>query len=125
MPHIKIGLVRVLSVIYKTFHKNFRVTMYYVNRKIKNKNTIGLAQRIVIFLHCSFSVKCLGGRGRGVALNDEWAAILIVFCCCLLLIAICTNCRLEHYKIREKSDLIYIWMKAWNRSVIALNILES
>ena len=39
-----------------------------------------------------------------MALCDEWAAILIVFCCCLLLIAICTNCRLEHYKIREKSD---------------------
>ena len=37
-----------------------------------------------------------------MALCDEWAAILIVFCCCLLLIA--TNCRLEHYKIREKSD---------------------
>ena len=35
---------------------------------------------------------------------DEWAAILIVFCCCLLLITICTNCRLENYKIREKSD---------------------
>ena len=39
-----------------------------------------------------------------MALCDEWAAILIVFCCCLLLIAICTNCRLKHYKIREKSD---------------------
>ena len=35
---------------------------------------------------------------------DEWAAILIVFCCCLFLITICTNCRLENYKIREKSD---------------------
>ena len=35
---------------------------------------------------------------------DEWAAILIVFCCCLLLITICTNCKLENYKIREKSD---------------------
>ena len=39
-----------------------------------------------------------------MALCDEWAAILIVFCCCLPLIAICTNCRLKHYKIREKSD---------------------
>ena len=67
MPHIKIGLVRVLSVIYKTFHKNFTVNMYYVNRKIKKKNTIALAQRIVIFLHCSFPEK-LSGRevyGRG------------------------------------------------------------
>ena len=53
-----------------------------------------------------------------MALCDEWAAILIVFCCCLLLIAICTNCRLEHYKIREKVILIYIWMKAWNRSAM-------
>ena len=52
MPHIKIRLVRGLSVIYKTFHKNFTVNMYYVNRKIKKKNTIGLAQRVVIFLHC-------------------------------------------------------------------------
>ena len=39
-----------------------------------------------------------------MALYDEWAAILIVFCCYLLVIKICTNCRLEHYKIREKSD---------------------
>ena len=39
-----------------------------------------------------------------MALCDEWAAILVVFCQCLLLIAICTNCRLEHYKIRKKSD---------------------
>ena len=78
--------------------------MFYVNIKIKKKNTIGLAKRIVTFLHCSFPAKCLGGRGTGVALFDEWAAILIVFCCCLLLIAICTSCRLEHYKKREKSD---------------------
>ena len=39
-----------------------------------------------------------------MALCDEWAAILIVFCCCLILIAICINGRLEHCKIREKSD---------------------
>ena len=62
MPHIKIELVRVLSVMYKTFHKNSTVNMYYVNIKIKKKNTIGLAKRIVIFLHCSFPF-CLGGRG--------------------------------------------------------------
>ena len=53
----------VLSVIYKTFHKNFTVNMYYVNRKIKKKNTIGLAQRIVIFLHCPFPVKVSGTEG--------------------------------------------------------------
>ena len=40
-----------------------------------------------------------------MALYDEWAAILIVFCYCLLSIAICTNCRTEHYEIREKSDV--------------------
>ena len=60
MPHIKIGLVRVLSVIYKTLHKNFTLNMYYVNVKIKKKTTIGLAKRIVIFLHCSFQVKVSG-----------------------------------------------------------------
>ena len=65
MPHIKIELVRVLSVIYKTFHKNFTVNMYYVKLKIKKKNTIGLAQRIVIFLHCSFPVKVSGREGLG------------------------------------------------------------
>ena len=63
MPPIKIGLVRVLSVTYKTFHKNFTVNMYYVNIKIKKKNTIGLAKRIVIFLHCSFPVKVSGREG--------------------------------------------------------------
>ena len=63
MPHIRIGLVRVLSVIYKTFHKNFTVNMYCVNKKIKKKNTIGLAQRIVIFLHCSLPVKVSGREG--------------------------------------------------------------
>ena len=46
MPHIKIERVRVLSVIYKTFHKNVTVRMYYVNIKIKKKNTIGLAKRM-------------------------------------------------------------------------------
>ena len=40
-----------------------------------------------------------------MALSDKWAAIMIVFCSCLLLIAICTRCRLKHYKKREKSDL--------------------
>ena len=65
MPHIKIGRVRVLSVIYKTFHKNFTVNMYYVNIKIKKKNTIGLAKRIVIFLHCSYPVKVSGRKGYG------------------------------------------------------------
>ena len=60
-----------------------------------------------------------------MALRDGWAAILIVFCCCLLLIAICTSCRLKHYKKHEESDLIYIWMKAWNRSAIALYIVQS
>ena len=63
MPHIKIGLVRVLSVTYKTFHKNFTVNMYYFNIKIKKKNTIGLAKRIVIYLHCSFPVKVSGREG--------------------------------------------------------------
>ena len=33
------------------------VNMYHVYIKIKKKNTIGLARRIVIFLHCSFPVK--------------------------------------------------------------------
>ena len=51
--------------------------MYYVNIKIKTKNTVGIAKRIVIFLHCSFPVKCLGGRYMGVALCNGWAAILI------------------------------------------------
>ena len=59
MPHIKIGLVRVLSVIYKTLHKNFTLNMYYVNVKIKKKTTIGLAKGIVI-LHCSFQVEVSG-----------------------------------------------------------------
>ena len=61
MPHIKIELVRVLSVMYKTFHKNSTVNMYYVHIKIKKKNTIGLAKRIVIFLHCSFPFVWEGG----------------------------------------------------------------
>ena len=39
-----------------------------------------------------------------MALRDEWAAILIVFCRCLLLIAISTIFRLEHDKKSEKSD---------------------
>ena len=39
------------------------VNMYYVNIKIKKKNTIGLARRIVIFLHCSFPVKVSGREG--------------------------------------------------------------
>ena len=52
-----------------------------------------------------------------MALCDEWAAILIVFCRCLLLIAISTIFRLEHDKKKaRKVILIYIWMKAWNRS---------
>ena len=63
MPHIKIGLVRVLSVICKTLHTNLSVNMYNVNIKIKTKNTAGIAKIIVIFLHCSFPLKCLGGSG--------------------------------------------------------------
>ena len=52
-----------------------------------------------------------------MALRDEWAAILIVFCRCLLLIAISTIFILEHDKKKaRKVILIYIWMKAWNRS---------
>ena len=80
------------------------VNMYHVYIKIKKKNTIGLARRIVIFFHWSFPVKVSEREGQGRGFCDERAAILIVFCQCLLLIAICTNCRLEHYKIREKSD---------------------
>ena len=68
MPHIKIGLVRVLSVICKTLHTNLSVNMYNVNIKIKTKNTAGIAKIIVIFLHCSFPLKCLGRSGTGVAL---------------------------------------------------------
>ena len=68
MPHIKIGLVRVLSVICKTLHTNLSVNMYNVNIKIKTKNTAGIAKIIVIFLHCSFPLKCLRGSGTGVAL---------------------------------------------------------
>ena len=68
MPHIKIGLVRVLSVICKTLHTNFSVNMYNVNIKIKTKNAAGIAKIIVIFLHCSFPLKCLGRSGTGVAL---------------------------------------------------------
>ena len=56
MPYIKIGLVRVLSVKYKMFYKIFDANMYYFDIKIKQKNTIGLAKRIVIFLRCSFLV---------------------------------------------------------------------
>ena len=37
MPHIKIGLVTVLSVICKTIHGNLSVNMYNVNIKIKTK----------------------------------------------------------------------------------------
>ena len=40
----------------------------------------------------------------GVAICNDWAAILIVFFCCLLLIAICTSCRLERYKKRDRGD---------------------
>ena len=65
MPHLKNGLVRVLSVRYKKCHKNLTVNMYYVNRKMKKKNTIGLAQRIEIFLHCLFPVKVSGREGWG------------------------------------------------------------
>ena len=68
MPHIKIGLVRVLSVICLTLYTKFSINMHYVNIKIKTKNTVGVVKRIVIFLHCSFPLKCLGGRGTGVAL---------------------------------------------------------
>ena len=68
MPHIKIGLVRVLSVICKTLHTNLSVNMYNVNIKIKTKSTAGIAKIIVIFLHCSFPLKCLGRSGTGVAL---------------------------------------------------------
>ena len=70
MPHIKIGLVRVLSVICKskTLHTNLSVNMYNVDIKIKTKNTAGIAKIIVIFLHCLFPLKCLGGSGTGVAL---------------------------------------------------------
>ena len=68
MPHIKIGLVRVLSVICKTLHTNLSVNMYNVNIKIKTKNAAGIAKIIVIFLHCSFPLKCLGRSGTGVAL---------------------------------------------------------
>ena len=50
MPHIKIGLVTVLSVICKTIHGNLSVNMYNVNIKIKTKNTAGIAKIIVIFL---------------------------------------------------------------------------
>ena len=99
------------------------VNMYYVNIKIKKKNTIGLARRIVIFLHCSFPVKVSGREGQGRSIL--WASILIVFCQCLLLLAICTNCRMEHYKYARKAILIYIWIKAQNRLAIALYILGS
>ena len=68
MPHIKIGLVRVLSVICKTLHTNLSVNMYNVNIRIKTKNTAGIEKIIVIFLHCSFPLKCLGRSGTGVAL---------------------------------------------------------
>ena len=74
----KTGLVRVSSVICKTLHTNISVNMFYVNIKIKTKNTVGIAKRIVIFLHCSFPVKCLGGRYMGVARCNDWAAILII-----------------------------------------------
>ena len=120
----KIGLVRVSSVICKTLHTNFSVNMYYVNTKIKTKNAVGIAKRIVIFLHCSFPVKCLGGRYMGVALCNGWAAILIVFCCCLLLIAIRT--RLEHDKKREKVDFdVHLDEGMEQVSLIALYIVQS
>ena len=112
----KIGLVRVSSVICKTLHTNFSVNRYYVNIK--------MAKRIVIFLHCSFPVKCLGGRYMGVALCNGWAAILIVFCCCLLLIAIRT--RLEHDKKREKGDFdVHLDEGMEQVSLIALYIVQS
>ena len=122
----KIGLVRVSSVICKTLNTNFSVNMYYVNIKIKTKNTVGIAKRIVIFLHCSFPVKCLGGRYMGVALCNGWAAIRIVFCCSLLLIAIRTSCRLKHDKKREKGDFdVHLDEGMEQDSLIALYIVQS
>ena len=122
----EIGLVRVSSVICKTLNTNFSVNMYYVNIKIKTKNTVGIAKRIVIFLHCSFPVKCLGGRYMGVALCNDWATILIVFCCCLLLIAIRTSCRLEHDKKREKGDFdVHLDEGMEQVNLIALYIVQS
>ena len=43
----KIGLVRVSSVICKTLNTNFSVNMYYVNVKIKTKNTVGIEKRML------------------------------------------------------------------------------
>lgn len=53
---------------YMLIYTKFSINMHYVNIKIKTKNTVGVVKRIVIFLHCSFPLKCLGGRGTGVAL---------------------------------------------------------
>ena len=41
------------------------VNMYYVNIKIKKKNTIGFAKRFVTLLHCPFPAKVSGGEGYG------------------------------------------------------------
>ena len=62
----------------------------------------------------------------GVALRNDWAAILIVFCCCLLLIAICTSCRLEHDKKREKGEFdVHLDEGMEQVSLIALYIVQS
>ena len=62
----------------------------------------------------------------GVALCNDWAAILIVFCCCLLLIAICTSCRLEHDKKREKGEFdVHLDEGMEQVSLIALYIVQS
>ena len=57
----------IISYMLNSLYK-ISINMHYVNIKIKTKNTVGVVKRIVIFLHCSFPLKCLRGRGTGVAL---------------------------------------------------------
>ena len=70
MPHIKIGLVRVLSVIYKTLHKNFTLNMYYFNVKIKKKTTIGKKNCDLLALLISSKSVWEGAKSR-IELNER------------------------------------------------------
>ena len=61
----KIGLVRVSSVICKTLHTNISVNMYYVNIKIKTKNTVGIAKKNCDLLALFISSKVSGREVYG------------------------------------------------------------
>ena len=66
MPRIKIGPVRVLSAIYKTFHKNSTVDMYYVNIKIWKKKYHWLSKKNCDLLALFISSKSVWEVGEVV-----------------------------------------------------------